>query len=181
MHFKVTDVRRSAYYVDPESRKLDSERALIRRFQRKCAGMIRDMTLGGAQLSAEQKTTLADTLLAAMNSRSEEFGLHVESIEIRGAVPVEEAIADKVRAYDVPMPDPEAPGHNLAADYWAEHLTPPYFEKQQYGSNKIARTPAATSLEWSIPSPPDFHHFHQTPKMVVSPEHDEAKQLKPHH
>jgi hypothetical protein len=46
-------------------------------------------------------------------------------------------------------------------------LTPPFFEKKTFGSRKEALTPAAVSLEWSIPSPPDYHHFNMIPKTTA--------------
>ena len=66
-----------------------------------------------------------------------------------------------------PERDPTQIGHGLSNDYWADELTPPYFEKKKYGSEYEPVTPAAVSLEWSIPSPPDYHHFNMIPKMVA--------------
>lgn len=33
------------------------------------------------------------------------------------------------------------------------------------------------SFEWSIPSPPDYHHFNQQPKVAVAPEIEELEKL----
>ena len=75
-----------------------------------------------------------------------------------------------MRALNPPLVEPDTPGHNLSNDYWADHvLTPPFFEKRKFGSEKEARTPAAVSLEWSVPSPPDYHHFNMVPKVTVAP------------
>ena len=64
-----------------------------------------------------------------------------------------------MRAFSPPLPEKDAPGHNLSADYWAEVLPPPFFEKFKFGSRKELKAAAAVSLEWSIPSPPDYHHY----------------------
>jgi hypothetical protein len=72
---------------------------------------------------------------------------------------IEKQLREKVRAYHTPGQEPDSAGHGLSADYWADVLTPPMFEKFRYGSNRQLKTAAAVSLEWSIPSPPDFHHF----------------------
>jgi hypothetical protein len=79
-------------------------------------------------------------------------------------------VPDKIRALEQPMRAPDAAGHGLSADYWQDSLTPPFFESQKFGSRYEAVTPAAVSLEWSIPSPPDYHHFNEVPKLVVSEE-----------
>ena len=42
---------------------------------------------------------------------------------------------------------------------WADVLTPPYFMKFKHGSEKSPVTPMTPSMEWNVPSPPDFHHF----------------------
>jgi hypothetical protein len=68
---------------------------------------------------------------------------------------------------DPPLVDESVPGHNLSADYWSEVLSPPFFEKVKFGSQKELKTPAAVSLEWSIPSPPDFHHFNMVTPVVI--------------
>jgi hypothetical protein len=87
-----------------------------------------------------------------------------------GIFPESQDVPAKIAAMDPPMRDPLAPGHNLSNDYWADHcLSPPFFEKKKYGTIKEARTPAAVSLEWSIPSPPDYHHFNMVPKLTAAP------------
>jgi hypothetical protein len=59
------------------------------------------------------------------------------------------------------MQDEDYCGHHLANDYWEPYMTPPFFTKFMYGSQKVPVTPVTTSLEWNIPSPPDFHHFNE--------------------
>lgn len=86
-----------------------------------------------------------------------------------GAFPKEMAVDERLRALEAPMRAPGAPGHGLSADYWADSLPPPYFEKKKYGTANEGGTPATTTLEWCIPSPPDFHHFNMVPKMVAAP------------
>lgn len=109
-------------------------------------------------LAAQDKEKLASTILAKLNKNTE-WGLTFESVEVRGAFSVDAQVPAKIRAYDPPHPNFEGPGHDLEADYWVEHLTPPYFQKYTYGSQKTPATPNTVSMEWNIPSPPDFHHF----------------------
>ncbi|KAL2916221.1 Synaptotagmin-like protein 2 [Polyrhizophydium stewartii] len=178
IYFKVTDPVTSTYYVDPQTNKTDSERTLAKVVRGALASEIAAITVDG-QLSAADRASIAKNILATVKPKEQEFGLEVSEIEIRGAFPVEAAVPAKLRALDPPQPDFEAPGHDLANDYWQDLLTPPFFEKRVFGSLKQPRTPAATSLEWSVPSPPDFHHFHQVPKMVVGPP-EEAKVARAH-
>lgn len=86
-------------------------------------------------------------------------------------------VADKIRAFDPPYPDFDAPGHDLHADYWNDFLTPPFFAKFKYGSEKVPVTPVTPSLEWNIPSPPDFHHFNMQPKLAVGPEEEDLAKI----
>jgi hypothetical protein len=101
---------------------------------------------------------IASKILEKLNANTE-WGLKFESVEVRGLFDASENVPAKIRAFDPPLPDFEGPGHDLAADYWVEHLTPAYFKKFNYGSKKTPDTPTAVSLEWNVPSPPDFHHF----------------------
>lgn len=113
----------------------------------------------GADLDSATTHKIASLLKAALVAKSDELSLEVLDVEVRGIYPVEFGLRDKIRAMDPAVPDDDAAGHNLSADYWADVLTPPFFEKNRYGSNKEIRTPATVSLEWCIPSPPDYHHF----------------------
>jgi hypothetical protein len=131
---------------------------------------------------AEQVSVTSDTakiaaaILEKLNANTE-WGLKFENVEVRGLFDAAENVPAKIRAYDPPHPDFEGPGHDLAADYWTEHLTPPYFQKVTYGSKKTVVTPTAPSLEWNVPSPPDFHHFVMQPKVAVAPEEEDLAKL----
>ena len=43
---------------------------------------------------------------------------------------------------------------NDGLDYWADVITPPFFEKLKFGGRKEYKTLATNDLVWSIPSPP---------------------------
>lgn len=94
-----------------------------------------------------------------------------------GAFPLGENVPVKIRAFETPYPDLEGPGHDLAPDYWNEMMTPPYFQKMKFGSDYVPVTPIAPSMEWNVPSPPDFHHFNMQPKVAVGPDAEELKKL----
>ncbi|KAI9205888.1 uncharacterized protein BJ171DRAFT_54713 [Polychytrium aggregatum] len=161
-HIQVTDFSKSALYVDPESNKLDSERAAAKLVVRTLEAEIPKLTVGAdRQISAADSANLAEKIVAALKARSEEFGLEVLGAEIRGAFDPSEKVSDKLRALSPSLLSEDSPIDGLKADYWAELLSPPFFEKRTFGSEKIARTPATVSLEWCIPSPPDYHHFNQ--------------------
>ncbi|KAI8930288.1 hypothetical protein BC831DRAFT_440002 [Entophlyctis helioformis] len=177
-YFTVADPVKSAYYVDAQTNKTDSERTLAKVIRGALASEIASATIDG-ELSAADKTRIASNVLAIVKQKEAELGLAVTEVEVRGAFSLDSNVPDKLRALEAPHPDFDAPGHDLAADYWADLLTPPYFEKRVFGSLKEPKTPAAVSLEWSIPSPPDFHHFHQVPKLVVPPS-EEGQVAKAH-
>lgn len=176
-YFTVSDPVKSAYYVDPESNTADSEYALAKAIRKALAKEIAQSE--SSELSEADKTRIADNIKKALKKKEDLFGISVSGIEVRGAFPTDLNVPDKIRAMDPPEPSPDAPGHNLAPDYWAELLSPPYFEKKTFGSLKEPKTPASVSLEWSVPSPPDYHHFNQVPKMTVSPSF--AKELEKSH
>ncbi|KAL3898255.1 MAG: hypothetical protein SGCHY_002862 [Lobulomycetales sp.] len=119
---------------------------------------------------------LSSELATAMKEKEAEFGLEVLDIDVRGVYPKEFELKLRIRAMDPPLRPKNSPGHGLSADYWADVLSPPFFEKKRYGSNKLLKTPATVSLEWCIPSPPDFHHFNMLPRMTAA--NDEAEKKK---
>ncbi|KAH6566205.1 hypothetical protein BASA50_003988 [Batrachochytrium salamandrivorans] len=170
-YFKVTDAQKSTYYVDPQTNKCDSERSLASLVRSLLTSEMVKTDLSGG-LTAAHKSSMAASILAAVQQKQDQLGVSVSEVEIRGAFASNVNAREKIRALNPPAPDYTTPGHDLAPDYWAEYLTPPFFEKKVYGSLKEAKTPAAVSLEWSIPSPPDFHHFHQVPRLVVAPSED---------
>jgi hypothetical protein len=113
------------------------------------------------KISESDSTSLGAALLAALKSHEQKLGLSFESVEIRGLFPSALGVPSKLRALEEPHPDFDAPGHGLSNDYWEDVMTPPYFRKETFGSAKQPVTPAVSSLEWSVPSPPDFHHFNE--------------------
>jgi len=70
-------------------------------------------------------------------------------------------VSHLLRAMDPPERPANAVGHGLSPNYWEDALTPPFFDKRKFGSLRTRKTPIAVTLEWSIPSPPDFHHFNE--------------------
>lgn len=170
VYFKVTDFKKSTFYLDPETNKVDSERTLAKLTQRLLAREIGNVTASetGTLSEADQKT-LNEKLTSSLKAKESELGLSIESVEVRGAFPVELQVPVKVRALEAPAPAPETVGHSLSNDYWADALTPPFFEKNKFGGRKEDKTPATVSLVWSIPSPPDFHHFNHIPRACVNP------------
>ncbi|TPX36873.1 hypothetical protein SeMB42_g00747 [Synchytrium endobioticum] len=181
IQIQVTDYERSAYYVDAESNRLDSERGAARVTRRILQTELANISLSNGEISSSDKASIAAKITAALQAKASEFGLEVQSVEIRGAFPATSNVPDKLRALDPPLPAEDASGHQLSADYWADALSPPFFEKRKFGSEKEVRTPAAVSLEWCIPSPPDFHHFNMVPKMTAPPAEDTAVKTKPAH
>ncbi|KAJ3019863.1 hypothetical protein HKX48_001692 [Thoreauomyces humboldtii] len=181
VYVKITDPATSAFFVDAETNHVDSERAAAKVVRKILNREIANIKVGGAgELSASDKTSIAEKISAALKGKSDEFGLEAVSVEIRGAFPTDSNIPDKLRALDPPLRGEDAAGHGLAADYWADVLSPPYFEKRTFGSNKEIRTPATVSLEWAIPSPPDYHHFNEIPRMTVPPAHHTGATGKGH-
>ncbi|KAJ3040410.1 hypothetical protein HDV00_010964 [Rhizophlyctis rosea] len=174
-HVKITDAATSAGYVDPETGREDSERAAANLLRKTFRRELSKLSLQGDKLSASESSALTDKLVSVLKSKSDEFGLEPINVEIRGAWPTSENVPARLRAMDPPPLPEDHSGHNLSNDYWADVLTPPYFEKKTFGSNKTVRTPATVSLEWVIPSPPDYHHFHELPRMIASRPEKEGK------
>lgn len=169
VYFKVTDFKKSAFYVDPESNKVDSERAVSKTVQR---FLSREVPAFSAQedgsLAPADVKALTEKLFDALKTKESQLGLAFEHVEVRGAFSSAANVPDKIRALEAPEPSPERVGHNLSNDYWADVLSPAYFEKYLYGGRKEEKTPASVSLVWCIPSPPDFHHFNHNPRVCVS-------------
>jgi hypothetical protein len=162
-HFEVVNATKSAYYSHPAVKNGDSERALMTLAQ----NVIKDFSASKSELVAQDGLALRELVLKELTSSADELGLKMIDVEFRGAFKSDERVPDKLRAICAPDKDPSVPGHGLSNDYWADELTPPFFEKKKYGSEYEPITPATVSLEWSIPSPPDFHHFNMIPKMVA--------------
>lgn len=181
VHIKITDAVKSATYVDPETNKSDSERAVARMAKKILENTVSTLTLGDAvTLSVSDAKLISDKILTAVSEKAGAFGLEVLSVEMRGTFPVSDRIAEKLRALDPPLMLPTQTGHNLANDYWAEVLSPPFFSKFKFGSEKEVVTPAAVSLEWSIPSPPDYHHFNEVPRQIAEEPVADGKLAKAH-
>ncbi|KAJ3310284.1 hypothetical protein HDV04_005129 [Boothiomyces sp. JEL0838] len=175
-YFKVINAQASTYYRDPQTNKPDSERSAARIVREALENEIANVE-AKAGLSASARESLAEKVLTRLRKHESEFGLEFTAVELRGAYDVAESVPARIRAYEAPHPDFEAPGHHLSNDYWSEYLLPPFFNKVTYGSNKQPVTIATPSLEWNIPSPPDFHHFNQQPKVAVAPEAEDLAKL----
>lgn len=135
-------------------------------------------TAASARLTDAETSAFKDAALKAIKREESDMGLQVVDLEFRGVFPENSLVPDKLRAMDPPPLNPEAPGHNLRADYWQDVMTPPFFNKFKFGSMKEAEPANAGTLEWSIPSPPDYHHFNQLPRMTVDPEEMKALEGK---
>ncbi|KAJ3096789.1 hypothetical protein HDU97_005576 [Phlyctochytrium planicorne] len=168
VYLKVTDFIKSALYVDPESNQADSERAAAKIVKRILEQEVPALSVGQASVLSESNSKiLSDKITSSLKAKADEYGLEVVSVEIRGAFSSALNLPDKLRALDPPLLLPEASGHNLANDYWADVITPPFFQKRKFGNEKEVVTPASVSLEWSVPSPPDYHHFNEVPRMTA--------------
>ncbi|KAJ3119260.1 hypothetical protein HK100_000390 [Physocladia obscura] len=166
-YIKVNDPAKSALYVDPESNNFDSERAAAKVIKRALEQNVSNISVGSSgTLLDSTASDLALKVETALKAKESDYGITVEGVEIRGAFPTHLNIPDKLRALDPPLLLEHQAGHNLAADYWSTVLSPAFFFKTKYGNRKEVVTPAAVSLEWSIPSPPDFHHFNELPRQT---------------
>ncbi|KAJ3244617.1 hypothetical protein HDU78_010723 [Chytriomyces hyalinus] len=182
VYIKVTDAVKSAMYVDPESNNFDSERAAAKVVKRTLEQNVATLSVGSSgSLLDSAASALAQKVESALKAKSADYGIEVEGVEIRGAFPASLNIPDRLRALDPPLLLDDQAGHGLAADYWTSVLTPAFFQKYKYGSRKEVVTPAAVSLEWSIPSPPDYHHFNELPRQNSEPASDDKKKLAAAH
>ncbi|KAI8914613.1 hypothetical protein EDD86DRAFT_199705 [Gorgonomyces haynaldii] len=179
LYYNVTNPATSAYFVDPETNLQDSERAAAKTARKVLAQEV--AKLQSETLTDAEKQNIAAVIQSALKAKSSDYGLEFTHVEVRGAFPVESSVSDKIRALEPPHPDFDAPGHDLPNDYWAPLLTPAFFEKMTYGSAKAPKTPAAVSLEWNIPSPPDFHHFNEIPKLTANPAESAAPKVAGSH
>lgn len=173
-YYYVTNASKSAYFKDPESNKYDSERTAARAIKK---------SLSSALSNGASNTEIISQVMKTLGQKQQDWGLEFKNIELRilcllgGVFDTAENVPAKIRAYDPPMPDFNTPGHDLKADYWSDHLSPPFFFKNTYGSSRRPQDSTVPSMEWSIPSPPDFHHFNMQPKVAVAPEEEELAKL----
>ncbi|KAJ1562205.1 hypothetical protein HK405_014768 [Cladochytrium tenue] len=183
VYARVTDPAASALYVDPESNLADSERAAAKIVKKHLEQFVPSLSVGNSSsLATSAVEALKGDISAALKAKADTFGLEVLSVDVRGVFPSTVQIADKLRALDPPVLLPTQAGHGLANDYWAEVLSPPFFQKMKFGNRKEVVTPAAVSLEWSIPSPPDYHHFNEVPRMTAElPAESKESQVAPAH
>ncbi|KAJ3060703.1 hypothetical protein HDU98_003368, partial [Podochytrium sp. JEL0797] len=181
VYIKVADAAKSALYIDPESNNFDSERAAAKIVKRTLEQNVASLPVGNSgSLSDASASGLAAKVEAALKAKESDYGITVEGVEIRGAFPSHLNIPDKLRALDPPLLLEHQAGHGLKADYWSDVLTPSFFQKYKYGNRKEVVTPSSVSLEWSIPSPPDYHHFNELPRQTGEPS-PAAKQVAAAH
>ncbi|KAJ3386225.1 hypothetical protein HDU84_001742 [Entophlyctis sp. JEL0112] len=182
-YIKVTDFAKSALYLDPESNRYDSERAAAKVVKKTLEQNVSSLSVGSGSISDSDARSLASKIESALKAKESQFGISVEGVEIRecyfemmqstmfgslgGLFPASQNIAEKLRALDPPLLLEHHAGHGLKADYWNDVLTPAFFFKYKYGNRKEVVTPAAVTLEWSIPSPPDYHHFNELPRQTA--------------
>ncbi|KAI8848926.1 hypothetical protein BC829DRAFT_417221 [Chytridium lagenaria] len=139
VYFKVTD------YI--KSNQADSERAAAKVVKRLLEQEVPALSVGSsAVLSESSSKILSDKISAALKAKTDDYGLEVV---LSPPLPT----SRQAPCLDPPLLLPEQSGHNLANDYWADVITPPFFQKRKFGNEKEVVTPAVVSLEWSIPSP----------------------------
>ncbi|KAI9009171.1 hypothetical protein DFJ74DRAFT_687250 [Hyaloraphidium curvatum] len=128
-------------------------------------------------LSESDRAALASKVKAGIANRAAELGLTVETVEFRDAWPVSAEVPDRLVALEkAPRPSWDHT-HHLANDYWAQIMPPLFFTKFRYGNLREPETLATVGLEWNLPSPPEYHHYHAgLPKLVIGPE--QAAELK---
>ncbi|KAJ1567223.1 hypothetical protein HK096_010563, partial [Nowakowskiella sp. JEL0078] len=173
VYLKVTDFLKSTTYIDPETNKNDSERAAAKLIKRTLEHELSSL-ISSSTISESEKAAVESKLRSVLEAKQEEYGLAVDHVEFRGVFDSALKVGDKIRALSPIERAPDAPGHGLSADYWSEVISPPYFQRNKFGSSKEPRTPAAVTLEWCIPSPPDYHHFNELPRMTADPPNEKA-------
>jgi len=176
-YYKIVDPVRSHYYRSPITNAVSDSETIISEIARDAFTKEIEKLDVIDGLTPEQKISISGVVLNALKEKEKQLGLEFSSFTVRDTYSATMNIIDKLRAYDAPQIDFSTPGHDLPADYWAEVLTPPFFEKKRFGSTKIPKTPAAVTLEWCIPSPPDFHHFNEAPKLTVPPDSELLKKI----
>lgn len=102
-------------YVDPITKKLDSERALSVLLRHHLQQEIKHFDVNEeGMLSNTDSDSLAAKLLSVVAARGEEFGIEVSSIDVRGAFPAKLQVPEKLRALEMPPRDENAFGAQLS-------------------------------------------------------------------
>lgn len=102
-------------YVDPVTKKLDSERALSKLLKKHLESEMANFNVNEeGQLSNSDTDLLASKLLAVVKAKSSEFGLEVNSIDVRGPFPAALQVPEKLRALEMPPRDENAFGAQLS-------------------------------------------------------------------
>lgn len=167
IYAKVEDAYQSAYYEDPQTGKLDSERALAHLARQTLTKEIAKVSSVKDKLSESDANAVRKAILNALRPQESSYGITVLDVEFRGAFAQTFELPYKLKALEAPVNDPNVPGHAMSADYWADVLTPPFFKKFKFGTLKEYETKTGTSLDWVIPSPPEYHHFNQLPRYCI--------------
>lgn len=169
-HAQVVDPSKSALYKDPETLAIDSERAFSKAIRRTIINSLENVSAKDGKLSEADSKKLIEKIEDTLVKTENEFGIKVLGLELRGAFPLEYNLSAKLRSVEAPLRKPDQTGLGLKANYWADILEPSYFFKYSFGSEKIHRTPYSEHLDFVVPSPPDYHHFNQVPRLCVEPE-----------
>lgn len=105
----------SAFYVDPVTKKLDSERALSLLLRKHLEVEIKKFDVNHeGMLSDSDSDLLALKLLEIVAAKNAEFGIEVSSIDVRGAFPAQLMVPEKLRALEMPPRDENAFGAQLS-------------------------------------------------------------------
>lgn len=81
--FKTVEPQVSAYYLDAETNKLDSERAAANLLKTIFTKEIEALEVGEKGLTQEQRVAVGEKLLVAVNKSAADFGLMFEAVEVR--------------------------------------------------------------------------------------------------
>lgn len=102
-------------YLDPITKKTDSERALSTLLRKNLESEMKLLNVNEeGQLSNSDTELLATKLLKVAQEKSAEFGLEVQSIDVRGPFLASLQVPEKLRALEVPPRADNAFGAQLS-------------------------------------------------------------------
>jgi len=137
--------------------QMDGELELVQHAQKVMADAVAEFS---SPLSDADRASLSAKVKAGVAARAAEVGLTVENVEFRDAWPVSSDMPARLVSLEKPPRPTWDHTHHLSNDYWSEVMPPLFFTKYRYGNLREPETSTAGSLEWCLPSPPEFHHYH---------------------
>lgn len=155
----------SAFYVDEERGGCDAETSLQYITLEAIANEARNHKFSGdGKVDPEVEKVILQKIHEKHAAHTPHYGMEVLSVELRGVWKQSDEVPLRIYSLEPEAPRPDIQQSILPNDYWGEVMEPMPFKRYTYGSEKMIDTPAVTSLEWAIPSPPDYHHYN-----MVSP------------